>query len=89
MPARRFLVTGRVQNVGYRYFTVDTATRLGLRGFVRNLEDGSVEVVASGDMVSLDKLRSGLADGPPSARVDAVREAEVVSEEEWDIFDIR
>jgi acylphosphatase len=60
-----------------------------LRGFVRNLEDGRVEVVATGDRRALDRFRSVLEQGPPSARVDSVSEAELSTEEDWHSFDIK
>ena len=53
MPTIRVRIRGRVQGVGFRYFTQRQATSLGLGGFVRNLADGSVEVEASGERVAL------------------------------------
>ena len=70
--ARRFLVSGRVQGVGFRYFTQDIARREGLTGFVRNLPDGRVEAVAEGDLISLDRLEAALRRGPSHARVEDV-----------------
>lgn len=68
-----FRVEGRVQGVGFRWWAVRTAERLGLRGTVRNLPDGSVEIDASGPDDALELFAELLRDGPPSARVDAVR----------------
>ena len=66
-------VTGRVQGVGYRWWVVDLATRLGLVGWVQNSPDfGAVELVAEGDPSALDELEARLADGPSAARVDHV-----------------
>lgn len=66
-------VTGRVQGVGYRWWVVDTATRLGLVGWVRNADDErAVELVAEGKPAPLDALQSQLADGPGAAWVDEV-----------------
>jgi acylphosphatase len=70
--ARRFVVSGRVQGVGFRYFTQDTARREGLTGVVRNLPDGRVEAVAEGDRESLDRFEAALRRGPSHARVDSV-----------------
>ena len=70
--ARRFLVSGRVQGVGFRYFIQDIARREGLTGFVRNLPDGRVEVVAEGDDESLRRLEAGVWRGPSHARVEHV-----------------
>ena len=75
MPFRRFLVSGRVQGVAYRAWTVDQAERLGLHGWARNLADGRVEVVACGNRDAVEALRSVLSDGPTAARVVAVDEA--------------
>ncbi len=69
-PCYRFIVTGRVQGVYFRQSTADQARRLGLRGWVRNLPDGRVEGIASGDVAALEALRTWLRHGPPAARVD-------------------
>ena len=68
------MVTGAVQGVGFRQFVLGQATRLGLRGWVRNRADGSVEVVAQGPRRPLDTLRISLQRGPRFARVDQVSE---------------
>jgi acylphosphatase len=66
-------VHGYVQMVGFRYFVVREAERLGLTGWVRNGDDGrTVEVVAEGDEASLRDLEVALRQGPPSARVESV-----------------
>lgn len=70
--ARRFLVSGRVTGVGFRYFVQDVARREGITGFVRNLPDGRVEAVAEGDDESLTRLEMALRRGPPHARVEHV-----------------
>ncbi len=67
--ARRFTVSGRVQGVGFRYFTQDIARREGLTGVVRNLPDGRVEAVAEGDDESLTRFEAALRRGPSHARV--------------------
>ena len=66
-------VEGRVQGVFYRASTQDRARALGLRGYVRNLPDGSVEVYACGEPVALQALKRWLWEGPPLAQVSAVR----------------
>ncbi|MFT4047902.1 MAG: acylphosphatase [Solimonas sp.] len=72
MPASyRFRVRGRVQGVYFRQSTCDRALALGLRGWVANRADGSVEGVAVGDADALAALREWLQRGPPAARVDA------------------
>ncbi len=70
--ARRYLISGRVQGVGYRFFTLEAGAREGLGGFVRNLEDGRVEAQAEGEQAGLDRFERALSQGPPGARVDQV-----------------
>jgi len=74
--ARRFVVRGRVQGVGFRWFVEREAHMLGIAGWVRNNSDGSVEVLAMGTHEQIVGLRSRLRQGPRAARVDAVEEAE-------------
>src|SRR5215472_7612158 len=72
--ARRYLVSGIVQGVGFRYFTQDEAERLELAGFVRNLRDGRVEVYAIGSGEKLARFRVLLVRGPRGAMVQNVAE---------------
>jgi acylphosphatase len=81
-----FLIQGRVQGVGFRWYVQREAGELGLRGWVRNTEEGEVEVVASGSEANLAELRASLRQGPRGARVDRLiehyledREAEELS----------
>jgi acylphosphatase len=74
--ARRFIVRGRVQGVGFRWFVEREAHMLGIAGWVRNNADGSVEVLAMGSRDQLLGLRSRLGSGPRAARVDEVEELE-------------
>ena len=67
-----FRVSGRVQGVGYRWMVRETAARLDLRGWVRNLPDGDVELVVAGAAAALDELEKVLSLGPRTARVDSV-----------------
>ncbi len=69
---QRVLVSGRVQQVGYRDYMVRQAQRLGVTGWVRNLSDGRVEMLAGGDPEKLDAFLATCRDGPPLARVDDV-----------------
>jgi len=66
------VVHGDVQGVGFRYFVQRKAQQLGLQGWVRNNDDGTVELVAEGSRLQLDELRRALDDGPRLARVDRV-----------------
>jgi acylphosphatase len=68
------VVRGRVQGVGFRWFVRERARELGVRGWVRNRGDGSVEVDAEGDLAILDELRRWLEKGPEGARVSSVDE---------------
>jgi acylphosphatase len=74
IEARRFVVRGRVQGVGFRWFVEREAHILGIAGWVRNNTDGSVEVLAQGTRDQISGLRSRLREGPRAARVDAVEE---------------
>jgi len=73
---RHFLVSGRVQGVFFRAATEAAARRLGVTGWVRNLADGSVELVACGEVAKLSELERWLWQGPPRARVEQVRSLE-------------
>ncbi len=69
-----FLIQGRVQGVGFRWFVHREASELNLRGWVRNTEEGDVEVVAAGEAADLDDLRASLKRGPRGSRVDRLVE---------------
>ena len=81
MLARRFIVRGRVQGVGFRWFVEREASQLGLVGWVRNNEDSTVELLAAGSAEQLSYLRHRLQDGPRAARVDAIDEYEATPDE--------
>jgi acylphosphatase len=66
-------VNGWVQGVGYRYFVINNALALGLHGYVRNLSDGSVEVLAQGTRPKLERLLTLLQRGPAAAEVNEIR----------------
>ena len=74
MQAKRYIVRGRVQGVGFRWFVDHEARQLGLAGWVRNNIDGTVEVLAMGNHQQLATLLSRLQRGPRAARVDDVQE---------------
>jgi acylphosphatase len=86
--ARRYLISGRVQGVGYRYFAERCARELGICGYVLNRPDGSVEVYAIGDQHRLEAFKKRLAQGPPSARVKRVDEIEEAVDERYTDFTI-
>jgi acylphosphatase len=70
--ARRFVISGRVQGVGFRFFAQAAAMREGLHGWARNLSDGSVEISAEGESASLDRFEHAVRHGPTGARVEEV-----------------
>lgn len=70
--ARKFLVSGEVQGVGYRFFAQQAARRLGLAGYVGNLPDGRVETWAQGSAADLQAFEEQLREGPPFSGVDDV-----------------
>ena len=70
--ARRFVISGRVQNVGFRYFTQNAAVREGVAGWAQNLPDGRVEVFVEGDEDAVTRVERAIRSGPPGARVDNV-----------------
>jgi acylphosphatase len=76
-----FLIQGRVQGVGFRWFVHREASELDLRGWVRNTEEGDVEVVASGATDDLSELRASLRRGPRGSRVDRVIEHHLEEQE--------
>jgi acylphosphatase len=86
--ARRFLISGRVQGVGYRYFAERSALATGVTGWARNLDDGRVEVHANGSAAQLEDFEARLRMGP---RFADVRSVEVREEAVLDLhsFDIR
>ena len=73
---KRFVVRGRVQGVGFRWFVQRAAVSLGVAGSVRNCSDGSVEVLAAGNAENIARLRAQLWQGPAYSRVDSVDEFE-------------
>jgi len=70
--ARRFVISGRVQGVGFRWFAHDAATREGVAGWVKNLFDGRVEAYVEGEQEAVTRVERALRSGPPGARVERV-----------------
>ncbi len=79
--AKLYRVRGRVQGVGFRYFVEHSAKALGVRGWVRNVDDGSVEVYARGTAAQLSDLAGLLRQGPRWAEVRGVDESDAAVEE--------
>ncbi|WIG57786.1 MAG: Acylphosphate phosphohydrolase [Ktedonobacterales bacterium] len=82
-------VQGDVQGVGYRFFVRRVASSLGVRGYVRNLPDGNVEVVAEADRATLDELLRALWRGPSAAQVDVIDERWAAGDGSFVGFQIR
>jgi len=76
--ARRFLVSGHVQGVGFRYFAQDAARREGLAGHVTNHADGTVEAMVEGEAEAIDRFERALRRGPSRSRVERVQVEEAV-----------
>jgi len=86
--ARRFIVKGRVQGVGFRFFAIRAARRLGVTGTVRNLADGSVEAIAEGTPEAVTEFRAELWRGPSYGKVTAVDESEIKASGRYTGFDV-
>lgn len=89
MTAARFVVTGKVQGVFFRASAQQQARGLGLRGFARNLPDGSVEVLAVGADDAIDELAQWLRLGPPHAQVELLERFEAHEHEAGEDFETR
>ena len=89
MMVLHFLIQGRVQGVGFRWFVHREASELELRGWVRNTEDGDVEVLASGTAEDIAELRASLKKGPRGSRVDRVVEHHLDEAEARDLQSFR
>ena len=89
MKAQRLLISGIVQGVGFRYFTLRAARNLGIKGYVRNLRDGRVEAVAAGPEEALQDFLAEMRRGPGGAHVARVESTETDLDPEARGFEIR
>ena len=87
--ARRFVISGRVQGVGFRYFTQDAARREGLHGFVTNNDDGTVEAVAEGESDALERFERAIRRGPSRSRIERVMVDDVTPTVSTTGFEVR
>ena len=87
--ARRYLIRGRVQGVGFRYFAQAAASREGVHGWVRNLSDGSVEISAEAERDEIDRFEKQIRRGPPGSRVSEVESTDVTATGDGSGFHIR
>ena len=88
MIKKRFRIYGHVQGVGFRYFTWKQALKIGVTGFVRNLADGSVEVVVVGSESQIEALDAWLQEGPRTAIVNNVLVEDYLSDKEFTAFQV-
>ncbi len=88
VAAKRFVVRGRVQGVGFRWFVEREAQLLGVSGWVRNMSDGGVEVLAQGTPEQLAGLHGRLREGPRASRVEAVEVTEIAPRLDLESFRI-
>lgn len=77
MVARKFIITGTVQGVGYRFFAMRAAARHQVFGTVRNLPDGRVEVIAEGERDTMDGFKADLSTGPSMAEITDIEETDM------------
>ncbi|HGO5823809.1 TPA: acylphosphatase [Mannheimia haemolytica] len=89
MVAKLFSVYGRVQGVAFRFFTLKEAEKLGVKGYVRNRDDGSVEVVAEANEQTMAKLENWLQQGSPAAKVEQVIVSDYFGSERFKQFEVR
>ena len=89
LVARRFLISGRVQGVGFRFFVEARAMAEGVHGWVRNLADGRVEALLEGDQTSVDRVEAALWRGPSGAMVEDVTSETAVPSARATGFSIR
>lgn len=89
MQYKRFVVSGHVQGVGFRFFTLQEAGKIGIKGYVKNRPEGSVEVVAVGTESQIAAFKNWLKKGPPTSAVCNLVEQSYQGSEEFEHFDIR
>jgi len=87
--ARRYVIGGRVQGVGFRFFTEAAASRENVQGWVRNLPDGRVEVAAEGEAEAIERFERQISHGPPAARVSDVQRHDELPEGRQGGFSVR
>lgn len=88
LVARRFVVSGRVQGVGFRWFVQELAAVEGAAGWVRNRADGRVEALVQGEREAVDRIDRQIRRGPPAARVEGVEAVDEIPDERIRSFGI-
>ena len=89
MKNLEIIVSGRVQGVCYRAFVLHRANELNIKGYAKNLMNGKVKVIASGEDNALNIFIDMLKEGPPMARIDNIRTSEIIIGEEFSGFSIK
>ena len=89
MKTVKAIASGKVQGVGFRMYTQQKAQQLGLKGYVRNLSNGNVEIVAIGETTAVDALLKWAESGSPSAVVDSLQVSAIDTNEQFADFAIR
>lgn len=89
MVIKKVKIFGRVQGVGFRYFTTQNASRLNIKGWVQNMPDGTVEALIAGDSESIEQMLTKLKSGPVPARVDGVEVEDNRPEKVPDSFSVK
>lgn len=89
MKNLEIIVLGRVQGVCYRAFVLHRANELNIKGYAKNLMNGNVKVIASGENNSIDVFINLLKEGPSMARVDDIQTSEIIIGEEFSDFRIK
>ena len=85
---RRFIISGRVQGVGFRYFAIRVARRAGVVGTVRNLSDGTVEAIAEGSETAISEFRAEIERGPSYGNVSRIDETEIKITGQYSGFEV-
>lgn len=88
MTARKFIISGSVQGVGYRFFAQRAAARHQVRGYVKNLGDGRVELLAEGEEKSVENFKHDLIAGPTSSKVEYIEETVLEAGNTYSMFRI-
>lgn len=89
MKAYKYIVSGVVQGVGFRYFAYTKAIRLGLKGYAKNMSNGNVEIYAFGEEDLLAIFKTSLGKGPSYSRVDNIETIEVNIDAGFDTFEVK
>lgn len=85
---KKYIISGLVQGVGYRYFAYKAAEKYGIVGYAKNLYDGTVEIIAEGDVDKLQLFKSDLMQGPSRSRVEKIIEENCLLPADYHTFNV-